>query len=248
MITELHELSWAKVFRHMLMFVEQGYQIPRKLKLAGKDNQFIVTELEGRMLRGNNDVRVRRGSSLPNSKTLKRQDIVNTMSLGLLGDPKSNPQVAMNILDELEFGQSENMWQDLKIDSAQIKRGMDAMERGEQIEVNQKDNNVFWCQELNRFRKSEKFGQLPEEIQRLFEANLEDRLNQLMPPNPANTPMPSLPPMPPPPIGAGGEAFAGVPQGTRSSALAEKAQSMQNVKQMKRGIGPRTLGNPQMKG
>lgn len=226
-VTELHELAWSKVFRHMLMTVEQNYEIPRKLKLAGKDNQYIVTELQGRMLRGNNDVRVKRGSTLPNSKTLKRQDIINTMSQGLLGDPKSNPKVAMNILDELEFGQSENIWEDLKIDQAQIKRGMDAMERGEFVPVDQKDNNILWCQELNRFRKSEKFSQLPPEIQQLFEANLQDRLNQLMPPGPENTPMPDLPPMPPPPIGAGGEAFAGLPIGVRPTALAEKLQSRQ---------------------
>ena len=210
-ITELHEISWSKVFRHMLRHAEVGYVMDRKMKIAGKDNEYIVKELNGKMLRGNTDVRVKRGSTQPNSKTLKRQDIVNTMSLGLLGDPKSDPKVALNILDSLEFGQSQNMWTDLKIDQAQIKRGMDSMERGIAVEVNQKDNNILWCQELNRFRKSEKFSMLPQEIQNLLNANLEDRLNQLMPPGPTNTPMPDLPPLPPPPLGAGGEAVAGLP-------------------------------------
>lgn len=227
-ITELHERAWSKAFRQMLKQVETNYIMTRKLKIAGKNNEYVITELEGRMLRGNTDVRVKRGSTQPNSKTLKRQDIVNTMSLGLLGDPKSDPVAAAKILESLEFGQVQDIWQDLFIDKAQIKRGMDLMEQGELVEVNKKDNNVLWCQELNRFRKSQKFGTLAPEIQNLFEANLEDRINQLMPPGPSNTPMPELPPTPPPPIGAGGEAVAGLPPGVNKTALAEKAQSGNN--------------------
>jgi len=223
-ITELLERSWSKVFRQILKQVEKNYEMPRKMKLAGKSGEYIIRELDGRLLRGNTDVRVVRGSTLPDSKTLKRQDIVNTMSLGLLGDPKSDPSVAMKILDALEFGQSQEIFEDQHIDMAQIKRGMDALEKGEFVEIDKKDNNILWCQELNRFRKSDKWGMLPEEIRRLFEAQMEDRLNQLMPPGPSNTPMPPLPPMPPPPIGAGGEAIAGLPPGANDRMAAKKAQ------------------------
>lgn len=227
-VTELLERSWSKVFRQMLKEVETNYEMPRKKKLAGKSGEYIVTELHGKLLRGNTDVRVIRGSTLPNSKTLKRQDIVNTMNLGLMGDPKSDPGVASRLLEALEFGQSNEIWEDLHIDRAQIKRGMDALEKGEFVAVDKKDNNILWCQELNRFRKSDKWSGLTPEIQSLFEANLEDRMNQLMPPGPTNTPMPTLPPMPPPPIGAGGEAVAGLPPGVRNTALAQKLQSGNN--------------------
>lgn len=223
-ITELHERSWAKAFRQMLKQVEVNYVIPRKMKIAGKNQEFVVRELEGRMLRGNTDVRVKRGSTQPNSKTLKRQDIVNTMSLGLLGNPQ-NPMTASKILEALEFGQSQDLWQDLFIDLNQIKRGVEQMEQGIPVEVDPKDNNGLWLQELNRLRKSDKFITYPPEIQNLFLANMEDRLNQLMPPGPLNTPMPNLPPMPPPPIGAGGEAVANVPPGTPPHALAQKMQA-----------------------
>lgn len=223
-ITELLERSWSKVFRQMLKLVEKNYEMPRKMKLAGKSGEYIIRELQGRMLRGNTDVRVVRGSTLPDSKTLKRQDIVNTLSLGLLGDPKSDPAVAQKILDALEFGQSSEIFEDLHIDRAQIKRGMDALERGEFVEVDKKDNNILWCQEINRFRKSDKWDMLAPEIKNLFEAQLNDRLNQLMPPGPSNTPMPPLPPMPPPPIGAGGEAVAGLPPGANDRNLIRRVQ------------------------
>jgi hypothetical protein len=213
-MTEQHERAWAKVFKHMLKTAELNYVMPRKMKLAGKDRQYIIREIEGRFLRGNNDVRVRRGSTQPNSKTLKRQDIVNTMSLGLLGDPK-DPNVATKILAQLEFGDSEDMWLDYMTDMSQIKRGMDGMEQGIPAEVDEKDNNVLWCQELNRFRKGDKFQTLPPEIQNLFLANIQDRLNVMMPPGANNMPLPPLPPTPPPPLGAGGEAVAGLPPGTK---------------------------------
>lgn len=226
-ITELHERAWAKAFRHMLKYAEKFWVMDRKLKIAGKSREYIIQEINGRMLRGNTDVRVKRGSTQPNSKTLKRQDIVNTMSLGLLGDP-SDPTVANKILPLLEFGDAQDIWLDYSIDMAQIKRGMDAMQNGEMVEVDKKDNNVLWCQELNRFRKSDKFRTLIPDIQNLMMANLEDRLNLMMPPGPSNTPMPELPPMPPPPLGAGGEAVANLPPGTKASGLAEKIQAGNN--------------------
>lgn len=222
-ITELHERAWAKVFRQMLKHVQKFWIVDRKLKIAGKSRQYIVQEINGQMLRGNNDVRVKRGSTQPNSKTLKRQDVVNTMSLGLLGDP-SDPNVANRILPMLEFGDSQDIWLDYGIDMAQIKRGMEKLQNGEPVEIDEKDNNVLWCQELNRFRKSDKFEELPPELKNFIMANLHDRINVLMPPSAANTPMPNLPPTPPPPIGAGGEAVAGLPPGTKSTALAEKLQ------------------------
>lgn len=228
-VTELDERSWAKAYRHILKHVEQFYIVDRKMKLAGKSREYIVKELNGKMIRGNTDVRIRRGSTQPNSKTLKRQDIVNTLSLGLLGDPK-DPNTANKILPLLEFGDAQDIWLDYGIDMAQIKRGMDAMERGEIVEVAQEDNNGLWCQELNRFRKSDKFETLPPEIQQLFTANFNDRINLLLAPGEHNTPMPPLPPVPPPPIGAGGEAMANLPKGVRATAYAEQIQAKELAK------------------
>lgn len=219
-VTELNERAWSKVFRHMLKYAEKYWVVDRKLKIAGKAREYIIREINGQMLRGNTDVRVKKGSTQPNSKTLKRQDIINTMSLGLLGDPH-DPTVANRVLPLLEFGDAADIWLDYSIDMAQIKRGMTGMERGELIEVDEKDNNALWCQELNRFRKGDKFASLAPEIQNLFTANLADRLNVLMPPSPANTPMPALPDLPPPPLGAGGEAMANLPPGTKATQLAE---------------------------
>lgn len=228
-ITELNERAWSKAFRLMLKHVESFYVVDRKMKLAGKSREYIVTELNGKMLRGNTDVRVKRGSTQPNSKTLKRQDIVNTLSLGLLGDPK-DPNVAAKILPLLEFGDSQDIWLDYAIDMSQIKRGMDKMERGELVMIAEEDNNGLWCQEINRFRKSDKFEQLPQEIQDLIMGNFRDRVNMLMPPGEHNTDMPPLPPMPPPPIGAGGEAVANLPKGVRATELAEQLRAAELAK------------------
>lgn len=223
-VTEGNERSWSKAFRLMLKHVEKFYITDRKFKMAGKSREYIVTELNGQMLRGNTDVRVRKGSTQPNSKTLKRQDIVNTLSLGLLGDPK-DPNVANKILPLLEFGNTEDIWLDHAIDMAQIKRGMDGMEKGRIVLIAQEDNNGLWCQELNRYRKQEKFEKLPKEIQDLFTANFNDRINMLLAPGEHNTKMPPLPPMPPPPIGAGGEAVANLPPGTKATELSENLKS-----------------------
>lgn len=171
-MTEQHEHSWARVGSLILKYVEKYYIMPRKLKMSGKGNETTVLEISGEMLQGNTDVRVIRGSTLPGSKVLKRQEILNAYTQGLLGDP-ADPKVREKVLSMLEFGDLAEMWADQVIDDAQIERGIKQLEQGIPVEVHELDNHVAWMQELNRYRKGDKWLTLPPEIQALFEETLE---------------------------------------------------------------------------
>lgn len=177
-MTEQHEHAWAGIGTLILKYVEKFYVTPRKLKIAGKNLSYTVKEFAGADLKGNTDVIVIRGSTLPGSKVLRRQEILNAFSQGLLGDP-ADPAVREKVLGMLEFGDVAEIWQDYGLDMAQIKRGMDKMKQGIPVEVNDLDNHTLWIQELNRFRKSDRFEALDPIIQQLMIDNMEAHIEKI---------------------------------------------------------------------
>lgn len=178
-ITEQHEHAWARAGSLILKYIEMGYVTPRKLKLAGPEMAYAVKEVLGTDIKGNTDVRVIRGSTVPGSKTLARQDIINAYGLGLLG-AKDDPAVIMKVLDMIEFGDTGGIWEDSALDNAQIKRGIESLESGIPVQVHEFDNHTAWLMKLNRVRKSDKWGSYPPEIQSLFEATMEQSLGTIV--------------------------------------------------------------------
>lgn len=208
-ITEQHEHAWAGIGSLILKYVEKFYVLPRKLKIAGPDMSYAVKEITGDMLRGNTDVKVVRGSTVPGSKTLARQDIINAYGLGLLG-AKDDPAVIMKVLDMIEFGDTSGIWEDVSLDNAQIKRALESIESGVPVQVSEFDNHTAWLLKLNRVRKSDKWDSYTPEIRSLFMATMEQSLGtivtQITPPSLGmGPPSPSVgpqggPQLPPPPM------------------------------------------------
>lgn len=197
-MTEQHEHAWARVGKLILKYAQDYWTYPRKLKVAGRSLSYAVKDVQGSDFKGNTDVVVIKGSTLPGSKTLKRQEILNTMSLGLLGNPQ-DPKVAEKVLGMIEFGDVQELWADYGVDMSQIRRGMDKMKRGQELLVNKLDNNPLWIVELNRFRKTQEFIELDPMIQQLFEAQIDERANAIVMMNQPPPPPPGMagPPMDP---------------------------------------------------
>jgi len=72
-VTEMLEQSWAEVAQLVIQYVEKFYQMPRLLKVIGKNREWEIKSFKGADLLGNSDVIAIRGSTLPGSKALKRQ-------------------------------------------------------------------------------------------------------------------------------------------------------------------------------
>ncbi len=174
-ITENHEHAWADVGRFILKFVKKLYITPRLMKKAGKGLEYTVKPFIGTDIGDGSDVFVIRGSTIPNSKTLQRQDIMNAYQQGLLGDPQ-DPKLREKVLSMMEYGDVAEMWQDFSIDMAQINRGLDMMQKGQIPPVNEADNHPLWFQEVNRFRKSDKFDGLADNIKGIIMSNMEEHL------------------------------------------------------------------------
>lgn len=192
-ITEQHEHAWAGIGSLILKYVEKFYILPRKLKIAGPDLAFTVKDIQGSDIKGNTDVRVIRGSTVPGSKTLDRQDIVNVFNMGLLG-AKDDPAVMTKVLDMLEFGDVSGVWEDISLDNSQIKRGIEKLESGMPIDVSEFDNHTSWLIKLNRIRKSDKWDSYPPQIQALFLQTMEASIGVLVNQSGSGMGMPPAPP------------------------------------------------------
>lgn len=171
-MAERHEYSWAKVGRIILKFAEEYYVGKRILKEVGRGDKYLVKQFTGKELLGNNDVTVIRGSTLPGSKTLRRQEVINIFQMGLLGDP-AEPAVREKVLGMLQFGDTNEAWKDHEIDLQQVERDIQEMKEGKEVLLHELDNHALHIQEKNRFRKSEDFLQLDPQIQMIFLQNLE---------------------------------------------------------------------------
>jgi len=177
--TEGHEYSYADLGRILLKFVDEFYVTERLLKIVGKNQEYLVQKFKGEDLRGNFDVKVVRGSTLPGSKVLKRQEIMNLHQQGYFGNPQ-DPLVLQNVLSWLEYGDIYQAWKRHSLRMAQIQRGIRMIEEfHEKPPVSEFDDHVLWIQELDDYRISEKFHKLDEQQQAYLVTCINEHANFL---------------------------------------------------------------------
>lgn len=198
--TEQHEHAWARVGMLILKYVDRFYTDERTLKLKG-DSGLKFKRYTGADLKRNFDVSVVRGSTVPNSKVLHRQEIMNLYTGGLLGNP-ADPAVRDKVLGMLQYGDVGEAWEDQRLDKLQIERDLRIIEEGQAPLVDDKDNHMMHVVVKNRYRKSEKFQLLSPEAQILLQENINAHLDIMV--NQANPQLavPPVMPMAPPAVDA----------------------------------------------
>lgn len=155
-ITQQHEQAYAGLGGLILRYAAAFYQRKRVLKIAGKGLNYAVKEFVGSDIKNNFDVFVVPGSTLPNSKTLKRQELINAYNMGIMG-PQQDVNTIQKLLEGLEFGDVNELWRDFSLDMQCIQEAIKMIEEGVQPPISEFDNHTLYIQELNRFRKTDKF-------------------------------------------------------------------------------------------
>lgn len=222
--TEWAEDAWARVGRQLLKTAQKQYVTPRYLKKAGKLGEYNVKEYVGANITANPDVTVIRGSTIPNSKILRRQELLNVFTQGLLGDPH-DPKVLQQVLEQLEYGEIGEVWEEQSLVANQIKKSITMIENGVAPSVNEFDNHIMHLKKKNLYRISDKFDLLPPHNQGLLMADMEAHLHYITqqngsaqpPPNPMDHVMANNPPPPPngmapaPNVNGGAPVILGAP-------------------------------------
>jgi hypothetical protein len=176
--TEHNEYSWAKVGSLILDYAEKYYTTERTLKEAGVSGEYLVHKVTGDGIKGNKDVIVIRGSTLPGSKVLKRQEILNLYSQGILGDP-ADPSLREKVLSQLEYGDLAETWKDISLDKAQIKKSIEMLKQNIQPDVHEMDNHRLHITTKNQFRKTDSFDRFTPEQKFMFEHDVEEHIQWL---------------------------------------------------------------------
>jgi len=191
-ITESNENAWADVGRFVLKYMNKYYNDDRYLKESGAGSEYTITRYNREDLKGATDVIVVKNSTLPDSKTLKRQDLLNAYNMGLLGDP-ADAALRRRVLQQLEYGDIAGVWEDQMIDDRQIQRDIELIEQGGVPVVDPDDNHLAHFEAKNRLRKSDKFLTFAPQIQQILLANIAEHKMYLQPPMPMAPGMPGAP-------------------------------------------------------
>ena len=178
-MTEQHEHAFARLGRIMLKYLEKKVTNQRLLKFTGPDSEYQIKNWTGSDLKSKHDVLVKRGSLAPTSKAMKRNDIMSAFESGLLG-MNTDPNVLLKVLKSLEYGDLSEFWQDIALDMGQIKKHMTMIEQGIVPEVHEADNHILAFQEMNKYRKSDKFDDLGPERQAIFLQIMEEHIQETM--------------------------------------------------------------------
>lgn len=178
--TNRNETSYARIGCCILKYAGKNYEMPRMLKVAGDGLEYAVKEFKGADLNENYDVIVIAGSTVPSSKVLKRQDIINAFQMGLLGDP-ADPKLRAKVLKMMEFGDVAEMWKDQALDEQCVKKMIAVIEEGEMPNPpgHEWDNHEMFIKQMNDYRKTDKFEKMSDEQKGIFNYVAEWHLNAL---------------------------------------------------------------------
>jgi hypothetical protein len=102
-----------------LALVSQFWDTKRMIKVVGEDGSFEVLAFQGSNLRGNSDIRIEGGSSLPTSKAAKQAFIMDLMKMGFIPPEKGLEVMEMGgitrVYDEVQTDMREAQRENLKM-------------------------------------------------------------------------------------------------------------------------------------
>lgn len=181
------EEAYEKVAKHTLMYIQQYWDLPRTVKLAGDDEYFDTMMFKGSELRNNTDIIVEAGSALPISKAAKQAFIMDLMKMGFI-DPATG-------LEVMEMGGVAKIYEAVQVDVRQAQRENLRMSKIDDesyqmakmvnpdtaiIPVNSYDNHQLHIETHNKYRKSQAFEALSESAKIEFEMHVQMHAMALM--------------------------------------------------------------------
>lgn len=172
---EADEHSWARIGMLILKATKACYTSERDIKKRTSSG-FAIRKVSGERLRNNLDVRVVRGSTLPNSKVMKRQEILNAYERGFMGDP-NDPAVREEVWGMLQYGDIHSKgWEDYRVNMHQIQKTIDQIEMAfdetDAPIVDMKDDHPLHLKVKNRYRKSDKWELLSDLQKQMFQNDM----------------------------------------------------------------------------
>jgi hypothetical protein len=157
------EESLEEVMTRVLRRIKAGYTDERVIQLTGKDNQYETFAFKGADLRDSRDVKVKRQSGLPDSRTAREAIILERYKEGLYGDP-ANPETRRVVINMLEDAVVEEIFSDTRLDERIAQwENHEMLNAQTSFVVNDYDDHKIHLEEHNKFLKNIKIQKLRSE-------------------------------------------------------------------------------------
>ncbi|MGH7792792.1 MAG: hypothetical protein ACREOB_10820, partial [Thermodesulfobacteriota bacterium] len=193
------EEAVEKTAHQTLTYVKDYWTVPRLVKIVGVDGSFDAQVFKGAQLQDNTDIKIEAGSALPTSRAAKQAFIMDLMKMGFIP-----PQEGLEVM---EIGGLNKIYERLQVDVRQAQREnlkmssvteeiiqMNAQQYEGQIDeqtgipmspplvvpVNTWDNHQVHVEIHNRYRKSQSFELVSQEVKRLFEEHVKEHAEALI--------------------------------------------------------------------
>lgn len=177
-----------KYMRYLLKIVQKNYDVDRTIRIAGDNRRVETLHFKGSDLTSI-DVRVNEGTMYQTSKAAMQDFVIKMVQYGLLlPTQERDRQLIMKVL---EFGIVDDVYSEFEQDALQAQTENDKFKRGD-ITPTVRDfyNHEAHVKEHNKFRKSEMYTQLSDEIKAVIDAHVDTHLQFVM-----NTMLGGLQPM-----------------------------------------------------
>lgn len=150
-----------------LQLMQKHYDLPRLIKVTGKNKETSTIFLEGTELKDNTDVRVRGGVELFADKKFKQDVVMTFVEKGLIKDPDE-------AMDLLQVKGLEEYTEERLIDRRQAHRENEMIKKGDvDPKPSDDDNHQVHYEVHNNERKKEEFNTWPEKSKNKLLAMIE---------------------------------------------------------------------------
>ena len=175
----------AKVASLILRITEKYMMVPQKIRIVGRNSMVDIIEekFTGNMLRGNTQV-ISAGPTIPFSLIAKKAEILDLVSMGILGmDEETGKVDSRLVLDLLDFERTEDVFSDRALEETRIAEENRMMIGLRGIPVAKPyQNHMLHIKGHNRKRLTPEYQRLVEteiEIEGTFQAHIDEHANHL---------------------------------------------------------------------
>lgn len=165
------ELANERIGRHILSHAGQFWDADRTINVVGRNGVFESFIFNQSHLNGTMSYKVVHGSATPRSRAAKQAWITELMKLGFIPPDRG--------LQYLDMAETSKLYEEMQQDVRHAQRENLQMSNGQQIVVNDFDNNVAHITEHWSYMKRQEFEQLGDDIKMIFMAHLEEHKMQL---------------------------------------------------------------------
>jgi hypothetical protein len=144
----------------------------RTIRLAGEDGDWDIFAFKGALLGETPEISVQAGSGMPRSKAAKQAQMTELLGLAMQYGLPLGQRNLRKFFKDYDVGGLDRLFESTSNDEGQTVREHREMIEGNQIGLNDYDDDKFHIDSHTDFQKTSRYAGLPTETKQLFEAHV----------------------------------------------------------------------------